>query len=61
MSSVSDPYGVAPSSGARHACLITLGIFALNQSQITFTQYSSSVANAQICVKQRVTHVYLPQ
>lgn len=25
-SSLSDPYGVAPSSGVRGACLITLGI-----------------------------------
>ncbi len=61
MSSVSNPYGVAPSSGAMHACLITLGIFALNQSQITSTEYSYSVTNTQFCQKQRVTQLYRPQ
>lgn len=61
MSFVSDPYGVAPSSGANNACLITPGIFALNQSQITFSQYSYSALNTQICVKQRLTQEHLPQ
>lgn len=61
MSSLSDPYGVAPSSGAMNACLITLGIFSLNQSHITFSQHGYSAINTQICVKQRVTEVNPPQ
>lgn len=34
MSPAPHPYGVAPSSGAQTACLIALGMFALDQSQI---------------------------
>lgn len=57
MSSVSDPYGIAPSSGARTACLITLEIFALNQSQITLSQYGYSAINTDLFKAKSYTSV----